>query len=254
MIWLDSSGIVLRYNEPVKAITEFCLEISQEDSIFFRLFLIYVTITVAIFFFGVAERFFLSKRGRLEFPILVFFLHFGGLFALRLHTFRDLLIALEMVTLASYVFVAFERQNRFSTYATVQYFILGSLPSARLILAFGLFYLQGGSIALQDLDLVFNTVFTTTNLIESNSHQRLYLVYDYVNSAVAVTRDSVVSTNWDSSLLYSQKNGFLTNFFELSAIDSLLSTVNPINALSVRALFFLFFNLLFKLTAAPFHV
>ena len=95
----------------------------------------------------------------MEFPILVLFLHFGGLFVLRLHTLMDLLIALERVTLSSYVLATFERQNRFSTYAGVQYFLLGSLPSARLIFSFGLFYLQGGSLALQDLDMLFEIGF-----------------------------------------------------------------------------------------------
>ncbi len=132
-------------------------EIRQGDSAIFRLFFRYGTLIVALFFFGVAERFFLSKRGAREFPILIFFIHFGGLFVLSLHTLRDLLIALERVTLASYVLATFERQNRFSTYAGVQYFLLGSLPSARLILSFGLFYLQGGSLVVQDLDLLFGS-------------------------------------------------------------------------------------------------
>jgi len=90
----------------------------------------------------------------------------------------DIFLALERVTLASYVIVTFERQNRFSTYAGVQYFILGSLPSARLLLAFGLFYLQGGSVALQDLDLLFNTVTTTTMITESSD---LSAFFDYLN-------------------------------------------------------------------------
>lgn len=175
-LWLESTGVAFRF-ESLSA--ESSLEIRQENSIYFRLFLIYSTLTVAIFFFGVAERFFFSKRGRLEFPILIFFLHFGGLFALRLHTFRDLLIALERVTLASYVLVTFERQNRFSTYAGVQYFIIGSLPSARLILAFGLFYLQGGSLAIQDLDLLFNVV-ATAETLDSTKYTTLSLIQDYL--------------------------------------------------------------------------
>lgn len=175
--------------------SESLLEIGQEDSILFRLFFLYSTITVAVFFFGVAERFFLSKMGRLEFPILVFFLHFGGLFALRLHTFRDLLIALEMVTLASYVFVTFERQNRFSTYAGVQYFILGSLPSARLILSFGLFYLQGGSIAIPDLDLRFNSVFSTSEIAETGNSQIVHLISGYLNPVAGQMREVASITN-----------------------------------------------------------
>lgn len=181
--------------------TESSLEIRQEDSMYFRLFLIYSTLTVAIFFFGVAERFFFSKRGRLEFPILIFFLHFGGLFALRLHTFMDLLIALERVTLASYVLVTFERQNRFSTYAGVQYFIIGSLPSARLILAFGLFYLQGGTIAIQDLDLLLNAV-TAEGAFDSTKFTTLSLIQDYITlplETIEVVSTTLVNTNSESN-------------------------------------------------------
>jgi NADH:ubiquinone oxidoreductase subunit 2 (subunit N) len=35
---------------------------------------------------------------------------------------------------------AFDRKNRFSTYAGVQYFILGSIPSGMLVLGAGLLY------------------------------------------------------------------------------------------------------------------
>jgi len=89
----------------------------------------------------------------------------------------DIFLALELVTLASYVIVTFERQNRFSTYAGVQYFILGSVPSAMLLLAFGLFYLQGGSVALQDLDLLFNSVTTISSITESSD---LSAFFDYL--------------------------------------------------------------------------
>ena len=84
-------------------------------------------------------------------------MHLGGLFALRFSTFRDILLGLERRTLGSYVLATFERQSRFSTYAGVQYFLVGSLPSARLLLSFALFYLQGGSLVLQDLDLLFTS-------------------------------------------------------------------------------------------------
>jgi NADH:ubiquinone oxidoreductase subunit 2 (subunit N) len=216
----------------------------QEDSLYFRLFFLYSTFTLAIFFFGVADRFFLSKMGRLEFPILLLFIHFGGLFALRRHTFRDRLIALERVTLASYVFVTFERQNRFSTYAGVQYFILGSFPSARLLLAFALFYLQSGSRAFQDRDLFFNTNY---DVIGIHASQDMYKL-EYVSNAVELLTEE--SLNYlDTETIQS----FL-NFFPREKIEMIAVAINPVNARSVRALFFLFFNFFFKITAAPFHV
>lgn len=224
--------------------SEIFLEVMQEDSLYFRLFFIYSTFTLAIFFFGVADRFFLSKMGRLEFPILLLFIHFGGLFALRRHTFRDRLIALERVTLASYVFVTFERQNRFSTYAGVQYFILGSFPSARLLLSFALFYLQSGSRAFQDMDLFFNTTYDVTGI---HASQDVYKLEYIVNEVGAFNMESL--NYLDTEVVTS----FL-NFFPREKIESIAAVINPVNARSVRALFFLFFNFFFKITAAPFHV
>ncbi len=184
-ICLDSSGVILRFpfvDSPA------LLEVRQEDSAFFRLFFRYSNLVVAIFFLGVAERFFLSKTASREFPILILFLHFGGLFVLRLHTLRDLLIALERVTLVSYVLATFERQNRFSTYAGVQYFLLGSLPSARLILSFALFYLQGGSLAIQDLDLLFGSSFNLTESLAAQQSSIVTSLFENISRSDLVTQ------------------------------------------------------------------
>jgi NADH:ubiquinone oxidoreductase subunit 2 (subunit N) len=144
---------------------------------------------VAIFFYGVAERFVLSKRTEREFPLIVLFIHLGGLLALRLSTFRDLFLALETVTLASYVLAAYERRNRFSTYAGVQYFIVGSLPSALLILAFAFLYQFGGSVALQDRDLLFYQGFGI-----AEATRRSLLSYDYVFASELFGTSSVSAT------------------------------------------------------------
>jgi len=189
----------------------------------------------------------MSKKGRPEFPILIFFIIFGGLFALRLYTFIDLLIALEIVTLASYVLVTFERQNRFSTYAGVQYFILGSLPSAALLLAFGFFYLQGGSLVIQDLDLLFNTVFTITDFFDIKFNQVFYLIYDFIIQPI-------VDTSVNIFQISNQGNVGFNMYFTNIKLYTIFNIINPVNTLTLIALVFLFFNFLFKLTAAPFHV
>ena len=232
-LWIETSGILFRLEDVTDASF---LEYRQEDSLFFRLFIFYSTITLAIFFFGISERFFLSKRGVREFSLLIFFIHFGGLFVLRLHTLMDILLALEIVTLASYVLATFERQNRFSTYAGVQYFILGSLPSARLLLAFGIFYLQVGTLALQDLDLLFNSV---TQFFVHNQGDQFKLIANFF-SPIQNTLDTTVYS------IVVENNQFIE-------FDSLINSVQPVTAITLRALVFLLFNLLFKLTAAPFH-
>jgi len=211
----------------------------QEDSLYFDFFILYSTFIVAVFFFGVAEFYFLSKIGRLEFSILVLFLHFGGIFALRLNTFIDLLISLEIVTLASYVFVTFERHNRFSTYSGVQYFILGSLPSALLLISFAFFYLQGGSTAFQDLDILFNTSFS--------------LSFDFVADFIFFNSPTNLERVDLNNIIYERSYKEFSIFSGLK-IESLKRSLNPVNNLSLLALVFFFFNIFFKRTAAPFHI
>ena len=236
-LWLETIGIIFHFDVIV---SKTIFEIIQEGSLFFRLFYIYATITLVLFFFGITERFFLSKKVIIEFPILLICLHFGGLFVIRLHTIIDLLIALEIVTLASYVFIAFERQNRFSAYAAVQYFILGSLPSAILLLAFSLFYLQGGSIAIQDLDLIFNTIAYSYTLVNIITNQVIFFI-DYININ---SISEGIPFVWIKSF----------HWFSIIKLESILISINPVNSRTIIALIFLFFNFIFKLTAAPFHV
>jgi len=201
--------------------------------------MLYSTFIVSVFFFGVAEFYFLSKIGMLEFSMLVLFLHFGGIFALRLNTFIDLLISLEIVTLASYVFVTFERHNRFSTYSGVQYFILGSLPSALLLISLAFFYLQGGSTAFQDLDMLFNTSF--------NFSSDFITDFIFFNNSIDIGRVDL------NNIIYGRSHKEFSIFSSLK-IESLKRNLNPINNLSLLALAFFFFNMFFKRTAAPFHV
>jgi len=95
---------------------------------------------VSLFFYGIADRFYITNSSEIEFPILVLFIHFGALLLFKVHTFIDLILALELITLAFYVLAAFERKNRFSVYAGVQYFIIGSIPSGMLVLGASLLY------------------------------------------------------------------------------------------------------------------
>jgi len=151
----------------------------------------------------------------------------------------DLLISLEIVTLASYVFVTFERHNRFSTYSGVQYFILGSLPSALLLISFAFFYLQGGSTAFQDLDILFNTSFNLSS--------------DFITDYMFSNNSSYTGRVDLNNIIYGRDYKEFSIFNGLK-IESLKRSLNPINNLSLLALLFFFFNMFFKRTAAPFHV
>jgi len=69
------------------------------------------------------------------------------------HTSIEFLLAIETVTLASYVCAGYERQNAHSTYASVQYFILGAIPSGLLILGLSMLYGFSGVLNFEDFDL-----------------------------------------------------------------------------------------------------
>jgi len=103
-------------------------------------FFIYALLIVSLFLYGISDRFFISNSYELEFPILVFFLHIGAVLLISVHTLIEFVLAIEIITLGSYGLTAYERNNRFSTFAGVQYFVIGSVPSGLLILSIALIY------------------------------------------------------------------------------------------------------------------
>ena len=250
--WLDPRGGLTNSGATVVLQgTEFFslnpLSLRQADALFPRLFVLSSTLLLIIFLAGTAERFLFSRRAEREFPLLVLFLHLGGLLALRASTGRDLFLALERVTLASYVLVSFERQSRFSTYAGVQYFLLGSLPSARLLLGLSLLYFQAGSLVLQDRDLLF----TEVNLSPVAS---AFPLVDLIGSSgSSAATESLVSLNHLETLHFLDSIESIPRS-SFGGIESLLASVAPLTAVTGRAAVVLLFNLLFKVTAAPFHL
>ena len=244
-LWTFSHGSFFRSSD----IDDFSFfEVIQGDSVFFRLFFFYGTLLIVIFFFGISNRFFLSKRAPREFSLLILFIHLGGLFVFRFSSFIDLLLALETITLSSYVLASFERQNRFSTYAGIQYFLVGSIPSARLLLGFGFFYLYGGSLVIQDLDLLLNSVdFYTQKAFFSFSEEK-YAMSNLFFEVESNIHSSIIENNPFSSYVFT-----LSQFVDLYDRELVFSNRSPYSTLAVRGFLSIFFNLLFKITAAPFH-
>lgn len=221
----------------------------QQDSVFFRLFFFYSTLILVLFFFGRSSRHVLSKRTPREFRLLILFMHFGGIFLFRFSTFIDLFLAFEIVTLASYVLVSFERQNRFSTYVGIQYFLVGSIPSARILLGFSFFYLYGGSLVIQDLDLRLNTSESFRNSTFTSLYQQNTILL-----AAFFSNDLSESTDTLGNFMPFIENELNSStFFPENTRDSLFSSTISYTTITRRGFLFIIFNLFFKLTAAPFH-
>lgn len=255
------------------------VESLQKDSIFAHLFFVYAILIVSVFLYGIADRFFIANSYEIEFPVLVFFLQVGALFLFTVHTLVEFVLALEVITLGSYGLVAFERKNRFSTYAGVQYFILGSVPSGLLILSIALLYKHWGTLAIEDLDLLMTQPVTGLNgqfgfwefqdYITSGSGHPDEILYIYEDLPIppmtlgrSVRREmeffySMIGAREymviDSTYIFEQE---LKNFYrEAYALnwEDVMAGASNFSTVTILALFLLFFNLLFKITAAPFH-
>lgn len=252
------------------------IESLQKDSIFAHLFLVYAILIVAVFLYGIADRFFIANSYEIEFPVLVFFLQVGALFLFTVHTLVEFVLALEIITLGSYGLAAFERKNRFSTYAGVQYFILGSVPSGLMILSIALLYKHWGTLAIEDLDLLMTQPIGSGKiglweLLEDlgDVGRPDEILYVYENDFLPpmtlgrqVEHDLEFEYNLrhayeiyrvnDAYIMNNELNGFYKEAYALNWEDVMAGASN-FSTVTILALFLLFFNLLFKITAAPFH-
>jgi len=143
-------------------------------TIFHDCFFIGVTLLFAIFFYGIAERFFIATSYELEYPILLFFFYIAAILVISVNTLIEFVLAIEIITLGSYAFAAYVRKSKFSTYGGVQYFIIGSIPSVLLILSTALIYKTWGTFAYNELaGLLWNYSET-----EINNPQDLRILVD----------------------------------------------------------------------------
>jgi NADH:ubiquinone oxidoreductase subunit 2 (subunit N) len=234
------SGTIFRFGSPVSSAL---LAGALDDlGLLPRLFLFLATFLLALFFFSTAERSLVAFRvGEREFPVLILLLHLGGSFALYLSTTRELFLALERVTLASYVLIAFERQNRFSTFAGLHYFLLGAVPSGILLLAFAFFYLFGGSLVLQERDLLFVPAAAIAFPASACG-----ISASFASGSVP----SIVQTALIGGVAIAENHKV---FGTGSFFEDILTSTNPLTGITIRAVVFLVVNFFFKLTAAPVH-
>lgn len=203
----------------------------QSDSALFHLFFVFVTLMLVAFFYGTVDRFLLQNGQEIEFPILVVFIAGSALIVFYVHTLIEFLLALETLTLASYVCAGYERQNRHSTYASVQYFILGAIPSGFLILGIGLLYSQTGVMSFEDLDLISyqNTAFQVENSLALIQEELI------VNKIMLPTLES------ELNLVYTLTNNLI--FPETNLVDQVVEIVSTRTSAFLAGILFILFNL-----------
>ena len=257
------------------------LYVEQHQSLSVSLIFIISLMIVAIFLYAVSDRFAMSNSYEIEYPILVFLIHIGTLFVMSVHTLIEFVLALEIITLGAYILIAFERVNRFSTYAGVQYFIIGSIPSGLLVLSIGLLYKAWGSFALKDLEILLETVEKNTfqNTVELNplafAVKEIYsesqgvirpdciiigevpgkeVGYENINGWPAGVRSPLdEGIFWDKDLVLSDFADLSRSYYQNDFINLNNILLDNYSGVTILAILLLLFNFLFKLTAAPFH-
>lgn len=241
-IWVENLNMISNFKIST------LIQSFQGNSIFFNLFFLYSLFILIFFFYGIIDRFFIATSSDIEFFLIVLFIYLGALSVFCVHTFVDLILGLEVVTLASYILVAFERKNRFSTYGGIQYFILGSIPSGMLILGGAFLYKNWGTLALENLDLLLTNPFVSIDLYLNNIYFFLVDLNFSQNIFVEnLSKNEIENIYW--SLLEFQNLSENVN----KSWENVIMESSPLTLTTILAIVLIFFNLFFKITAAPFH-
>lgn len=273
----------------------------QNEYLYTKIFIFVSLIALAITFYGVADRFFIANSYDIEFTILVFLIYIGSVILFLAHTLIEFALALEVITLGSYGLAAYERKSKFSSYAGVQYFIIGSIPSGMLVLSLALMYKTWGTLAIEDIDVLLNKMVEETTAVPQEKRMynlnQFYMHANYPRGGIAVltrldssgvddimdnlglyVRSSIYWTGqWNSDLfersllIANNKTEYLLRTTMADRAERLVewqsvhgnsdhfaslfsqSFINEKQPEMVLALVLLLFNLLFKITAAPFN-
>ncbi len=123
-------------------------------SIFFRLF----TLVTALLVIGLSHNYVKDsmtiKRNLGEFYFLILMVTTGTMLMSAAGDLIMLFIALELVSIPTYILAGYEKMNEKSNEASLKYFILGVLASAILVYGFSLIYGTTGKIILTEISAV----------------------------------------------------------------------------------------------------
>ena len=219
---------------------------SPDEVLYLNGFTLISSLTVGLFFYGIIDRFFIANSYETEYPIIVLLILLGAVVLFRVQSFIDFIIAIEIVTFGTYILVAYEQRNRFSVYAGVQYFILGSIPSAMLILSISWIYGTYGLLNIKDLDIIANIgTMSDRGFIQESAYKFFYPDFTYdIKEFLNVQETKLISKDIFSNLSLRTLNidwNHVINFLEFKQHKA------------IGIILFFSYNLLFKLTAAPFH-
>jgi NADH-quinone oxidoreductase subunit N len=174
---------------------------------------------------------------QIEYPLLILFLFLSSIILIIANNWVLILISLEAITFIVAVLVAFQRNHYFTSSVAIRYMLFSAIPSGILILGIIEFYIYFGTFNLFDIAKL--QLLNNSNIVLSES--KIFFIQESMDMAYSIS---------------------LIEFYNLENIKVIEMDYNPLLLLNYSneipliitiAFCMIIFNILFKLTAAPFH-
>lgn len=209
----------------------------------------------SVYFFIIAD--FLKEYKLTSFEYLLILL-FAVLGLLLLCTSNDLLsayLAIELVSLSSYLLASFKKSSSYSVEAGIKYLITGSISSAFFLLGSSFVYACVGTIYLSDFWSLFVDSTWLPNQVHRSLWQEMYILSD-LNPTKEYLEDPCVNQylDWEgyNFLNYVHQWYFWQNRFNnLPILTECSEFLEPFLEIGLT---FIVFSLFIKLALAPFHL
>lgn len=198
---------------------------------YMNLFEMITMITICIFLFGIADVFYIKENSSMEYGLLIILIQISAMLAINSENFMEIVLALECISLCSYILVGYERRNKFSAQAGIQYLILSSVVSVLLILGISIIYKCYGSFYKNHIEMLLQydstNVYSNWNLSQKISNLIFLEFTNLIEDWYWLIEDLGKLSNWlftteniDYTFLIKKKN------FELQKIR----IYNPYNS------------------------
>ncbi len=129
---------------------------NDQLSVWFKAVLMTLTFLLLLFYGGMT-RVRVWTHGFHEYVVIILIATIGGMIVISARNLLVLYIALELISLSSYILASYDREQSFSAEAGMKYFILGSLSSC--IMVFGMSFIYGfsGTLSYSELNQVLSS-------------------------------------------------------------------------------------------------
>jgi len=104
-----------------------------------------LTVFLCIFLYSSFDYYFFNDSENIDFLTLILFVQASGILLLSFTDFMNAFLALETISLASYILVGFLRGHKLSVQTGIKYLIISVFPTLFLILGFTILYKIFGS-------------------------------------------------------------------------------------------------------------